>query len=127
MRWRRGGVINFKGSQFDKEILLWGVRWYLTALIGSVCEILHQSPQSITAVGLARERACVQTSGGCSGELFVTSEFCDNVALLFWIASMTGSPDLVFKAWQNGLEEGILNKSYHYLPGTGLRMVQRAR
>src|SRR3954454_1778080 len=29
MRWRRGGMINFKGSQFEKEIILWGVRWYV--------------------------------------------------------------------------------------------------
>jgi len=22
-------MINFKGSQFEKEIILWGVRWYV--------------------------------------------------------------------------------------------------
>ena len=28
-RWRGGGMINFKGSQFEREIILWGVRWYV--------------------------------------------------------------------------------------------------
>jgi transposase-like protein len=28
VRWRSGGMIDFKGSQFEKEIILWGVRWY---------------------------------------------------------------------------------------------------
>jgi len=27
--WRSGGMIDFKGSQFEKEIILWGVRWYV--------------------------------------------------------------------------------------------------
>jgi putative transposase len=27
--WRRGGRIDFKGSHFEKEIILWGVRWYV--------------------------------------------------------------------------------------------------
>jgi hypothetical protein len=27
--WRRGGMIDFKGSHFEKEIILWGVRWYV--------------------------------------------------------------------------------------------------
>src|SRR5918995_1648358 len=29
VRWRRGGMIDFKGSQFEKDIILWGVRWYV--------------------------------------------------------------------------------------------------
>src|ERR687885_2217775 len=29
VRWRRGGMIDFKGSQFEREIILWGVRWYV--------------------------------------------------------------------------------------------------
>jgi hypothetical protein len=29
MRWWRSGRMNFKGSQFEKEIVLWGVRWYV--------------------------------------------------------------------------------------------------
>src|SRR5581483_5372083 len=29
VRRRRGSVINFKGSQFEREIILWGVRWYV--------------------------------------------------------------------------------------------------
>src|SRR5215471_19198657 len=29
VRWRRGGMMNFKGSQFEREIILWGVRWYV--------------------------------------------------------------------------------------------------
>src|SRR5262245_31929317 len=29
MRRRSGGMIGFKGSQFEKEIILWGVRWYV--------------------------------------------------------------------------------------------------
>src|SRR5215468_8796384 len=29
MRWWRGGMIDFKGSHFEKEIILWGVRWYV--------------------------------------------------------------------------------------------------
>jgi putative transposase len=29
MRWKRGGMIDFKGSQFEKEIILWGVRRYV--------------------------------------------------------------------------------------------------
>jgi putative transposase len=28
-RWRSGGMINFKGSQFEREIIMWGVRWYV--------------------------------------------------------------------------------------------------
>src|SRR5215475_10910179 len=27
--WRRGGMIDFKGSHFETEIILWGVRWYV--------------------------------------------------------------------------------------------------
>jgi hypothetical protein len=27
VRWRSGGMIDFKGSQFEKDIILWGVRW----------------------------------------------------------------------------------------------------
>src|SRR5215218_2073833 len=27
--WRRGGMIDFKGSQFEKDIIVWGVRWYV--------------------------------------------------------------------------------------------------
>ena len=27
MRWWRGGRSDFKGTQFEKEIILWGVRW----------------------------------------------------------------------------------------------------
>ena len=27
MRWRRGGRSEFKGSQGEREIILWGVRW----------------------------------------------------------------------------------------------------
>src|SRR5919205_1244073 len=27
--WRRGGRMNFKGSQFEREIILWAVRWYV--------------------------------------------------------------------------------------------------
>ena len=29
VRWRRGGMLNFKGSQFEREIILWAVRWYV--------------------------------------------------------------------------------------------------
>ena len=29
VRWRRGGMIDFKGSQFEREIILWAVRWYV--------------------------------------------------------------------------------------------------
>src|SRR5215470_7491723 len=29
VRWRRSGMMNFKGSQFEREIILWGVRWYV--------------------------------------------------------------------------------------------------
>src|SRR5712692_11856945 len=29
VRWMRGGMIDFKGSQFEREIILWGVRWYV--------------------------------------------------------------------------------------------------
>jgi transposase-like protein len=29
VRWRRSGMIDFKGSQFEQEIILWGVRWYV--------------------------------------------------------------------------------------------------
>ena len=29
VRWRRSGTINFKGSQFEREIMLWAVRWYV--------------------------------------------------------------------------------------------------
>jgi transposase-like protein len=29
VRWRRGGMMNFKGSQFEREIILWAVRWYV--------------------------------------------------------------------------------------------------
>ena len=29
VRQRRSGMINFKGSQFEREIILWGVRWYV--------------------------------------------------------------------------------------------------
>ena len=29
MRRRSSGMIDFKGSQFEKEIILWGVRWYV--------------------------------------------------------------------------------------------------
>src|SRR6185369_7860429 len=29
VRWRRGGRIKFKGSHFEKEITLWGIRWYV--------------------------------------------------------------------------------------------------
>src|SRR5262249_13845245 len=29
VRWRRGGLMNFKGKHFEKEILLWAVRWYV--------------------------------------------------------------------------------------------------
>jgi transposase-like protein len=25
----KGSLIDFKGSQFEKEIILWGVRWYV--------------------------------------------------------------------------------------------------
>ena len=28
VRWWRGGMIDFKGSHFETEIILWGVRWY---------------------------------------------------------------------------------------------------
>jgi transposase-like protein len=28
-RWRRGGMIDFKGSPFERGIILWGVRWYV--------------------------------------------------------------------------------------------------
>src|SRR5690242_5125047 len=27
--WRRSGMIDFKGSQFEREIIQWGVRWYV--------------------------------------------------------------------------------------------------
>ena len=33
MRRRSGGRIDFKGSQVEKEILLWGVRWYVASPI----------------------------------------------------------------------------------------------
>ena len=29
VRERSGGMIDFKGSQFEREIILWGVRWYV--------------------------------------------------------------------------------------------------
>jgi transposase-like protein len=29
VRWRGGGRIDFKGSQFEREIILWGVRGYV--------------------------------------------------------------------------------------------------
>jgi hypothetical protein len=29
VRWRSGGMINFKGSHFEREIILWGMRWYV--------------------------------------------------------------------------------------------------
>src|SRR5215471_7527492 len=29
VRWRSGGMMNFKGSQFEREIILWAVRWYV--------------------------------------------------------------------------------------------------
>src|SRR6185503_17023940 len=29
MRWRSGGMMNFKGSQFERDIILWAVRWYV--------------------------------------------------------------------------------------------------
>src|SRR5262249_4686737 len=29
VRWWGGGMIDFKGSQFEREIILWGVRWYV--------------------------------------------------------------------------------------------------
>src|SRR5215813_7431293 len=29
MRWRRGGMMNFKGSQFERGIIMWAVRWYV--------------------------------------------------------------------------------------------------
>jgi hypothetical protein len=29
LRRRRGGRIDFKGSQFERKIILWGVRWYV--------------------------------------------------------------------------------------------------
>jgi putative transposase len=29
MRWRRGGMINFKGSHLKQGIILWGLRWYV--------------------------------------------------------------------------------------------------
>jgi putative transposase len=27
VRWRRGGRSDCKGSQFEKDLILWGVRW----------------------------------------------------------------------------------------------------
>src|SRR3954453_3530299 len=29
MRWWGGGMIDFKGSQFEREIIMWAVRWYV--------------------------------------------------------------------------------------------------
>src|SRR5260221_12859710 len=29
VRWRSGSMIDFKGSQFEKAIILWVVRWYV--------------------------------------------------------------------------------------------------
>src|SRR5581483_1023823 len=29
VRRRRGSMVNFKGSQFEREIILWAVRWYV--------------------------------------------------------------------------------------------------
>lgn len=29
MRERSGGMIGFKGSHFEKDIILWGIRWYV--------------------------------------------------------------------------------------------------
>jgi putative transposase len=29
VRWRGGSMIDFRGSHFEKEIILWGVRWYV--------------------------------------------------------------------------------------------------
>ena len=29
VRRRSGGMIDFKGSHFEKDIILWGVRWYV--------------------------------------------------------------------------------------------------
>jgi putative transposase len=28
-RWRGGAVVDCKGAHFEKEIILWGVRWYV--------------------------------------------------------------------------------------------------
>jgi putative transposase len=35
VRWRRGGMMNFKGSQFERDIILWAVRWYVAYPISS--------------------------------------------------------------------------------------------
>ena len=29
-------MIDFKGTQFEREIILWGVRWYVAYPIGSI-------------------------------------------------------------------------------------------
>jgi len=37
-------MIDFKGSHFDKEIILWGVRWYVAYPIsGSVAKFLNHT------------------------------------------------------------------------------------
>jgi hypothetical protein len=33
VRWRGGGMIDIEGSQVEREIILWGVRWYAAYLI----------------------------------------------------------------------------------------------
>src|SRR5262245_45967569 len=33
VRWRRGGMMNCKGSQFERAIILWVMRWYVASPI----------------------------------------------------------------------------------------------
>src|SRR4030095_15719372 len=56
LRWWRGGMIDFKGTQFEKEIILWGVRWYvaypisyrqLEEMMGAGCLRRSLHPQSV--------------------------------------------------------------------------------
>jgi putative transposase len=41
--WRSGGRINFKGSHFEKAIILWSVRWYVAYPIS--CRQLEERMQ----------------------------------------------------------------------------------
>ena len=38
-------MINFKGSQFEREVILWGVRWYVA---GRHCQLNGSQPDMTT-------------------------------------------------------------------------------
>ena len=54
VRWRRGGLIDFKGSQFEKDLILWGVRWDVAYPISS-----RQLEEMVGERGVAVEQATV--------------------------------------------------------------------